>query len=77
MAASAIVLPSAAVVILSTLLGSDQVRIESEKVTAVIKKIEQISSIPRCPGEEKHIAKMLKQWSQSNDLELYPDCAVA
>jgi dipeptidase D len=71
--ALAIFLPFVTVTIPSTLLASGKMSIENEKVSAVIEKFEQISSIPRCPGKEKNIAKMLKQWSKANDLEFKKD----
>ena len=71
--AFAIALPFVIVIIPSTLLASGKIDIENEKVSAVIAKFEQINSIPRCPGTEKNIARMLKQWSKSNDLEFKKD----
>ncbi len=71
--ALAIFLPFVMVIIPSTLLASGKISIENENVSAVIEKFEQISSIPRCPGKEKNIAKMLKQWSKANDLEFKKD----
>jgi dipeptidase D len=47
--------------------------IENDKRSAVIEKFEQISSIPRCPGEERNFAKMLEQWSRANDLDFKQD----
>ncbi|MCG2775996.1 MAG: beta-Ala-His dipeptidase, partial [Desulfobacterales bacterium] len=61
------------VIIPSTLLSSDEISIENEKISAVIEKFEQISSVPRCSGKEKNITKMLKQWSKSNDLKFKKD----
>jgi dipeptidase D len=69
----AIFLPFVTIIIPSTLLASGKINIENEKVFAVIEKFEQISSIPRCSGNEKNIAKMLKQWSKSNNFEFRKD----
>ncbi|MGD2187161.1 MAG: aminoacyl-histidine dipeptidase [Desulfobacterales bacterium] len=71
--AFSIFLSFAGVFIPTTLLASGAISIESAKVSAVIEKFEQISSIPRCPGEEKNIAKMLKRWSEANDLKFKKD----
>jgi dipeptidase D len=61
------------VIIPATLLASDNISIKNEKVSAVIKKFEEISSIPRCSEKEKNIAKMLKQWSKANNFEFKKD----
>jgi hypothetical protein len=53
----------------SVLIASDKTFIRNDKVNAVVEKFEQISSIPRCSGNERHIAKMLQQWSKSNGLK--------
>ncbi|MBW2469836.1 MAG: beta-Ala-His dipeptidase [Deltaproteobacteria bacterium] len=47
--------------------------IESDTISAVLKKFELISSIPRCPGEEQKIVQMLKRWSKASDLEFKKD----
>ena len=72
-AALATIFPLVTVIIPSALLASGNINIENEKASAVIEKFVQISSIPRCSGNEKNIAKMLKQWSKSNDLEFKKD----
>ena len=61
------------VLVPSFALASGKGGIETEKISAVLKKFEQISSIPRCPGKEKKIARMLKQWSKNNNLEFKKD----
>ena len=71
--ALAIILPVVMIIIPSALLASGEINIRNEKVSAVIEKFEQISSIPRCSGDEKNIAKMLKQWSKSNNFEFRKD----
>lgn len=54
-------------------LASGKIGIEGEKISAVLIKFEHISSIPRCPGKEKKITKMLKRWAQKNNLEFKRD----
>jgi dipeptidase D len=73
LSAFAILLSWVTVIIPSRLLASGKIDIENGKVSAVIKKFEQISAIPRCPGNEKNLAEMLEHWSRSNDLEFKKD----
>ena len=56
-----------------SVVASNQGSIENEKVSVVIEKFEQISSIPRCPGQEKNITEWLKKWAKANDLEFKKD----
>ena len=73
LSAFAIFLSWVAVITPSRLFASGKIDIENEKVSAVIEKFEQISAIPRCPGNEKNLARMLEHWSKSNDLEFKKD----
>ena len=57
----------------STLFASGRAKIEGDKIMAVLEKFEQISSIPRCPGNEKKIARMLKRWAKTNNLRFKKD----
>ena len=47
--------------------------ITNKQLYAVIEKFEQISSIPRCSGQEKYIAKWIEKWADKNNLEFKQD----
>jgi dipeptidase D len=63
----------AAVAAPACVCGAGNGGIESDKISAVLNKFEQISSIPRCPGQEKKIVQMLKRWSKTQNLEFKKD----
>jgi len=49
----------------SVLHASYRGNIKNSQISAVIAKFEQISSIPRCPGQEEDITKWFKKWAHA------------